>query len=109
MKGQIDINPVFTENFNRYLNKWKKENNKTDQDFAKLVGVKNRKSVHGWKTGMTLPQKATMPKIASVLGVSERDLLTNETEVLRAYARGHRDGRDEVMRRLDKFLRKESS
>ena len=88
MKPQIDINPVFTENFNKYLNKWKKENHKTDEDFANLVGLKQRKSVFDWKNGRALPQKENIPKIASVLGVSERELLTNKAVVFLNFGRG---------------------
>lgn len=70
-------NAGFADNFTLHLEQWQKENHKTQDDFAELVGVRNRESVSKWKSGVQYPSAKVMKKIEKVLGVTEEELHGN--------------------------------
>ena len=100
---RIFFGAVFTE----LLSRWKREEKKTEKDFAKRVNV-HPNMVTNWKKGLSYPQAANMVSICSELKVNdsvfnpitshERDYVTNigrkeQSRLLQMYA--DKNGLDE--------------
>ncbi len=65
-----DRNVFFSEVFTRELNRWKKETNKTQEDFAAEVGIQPN-MISRYKSGHDHPGEDTLTKICKVLSVDK--------------------------------------
>ena len=63
--------PYFSKVFTDLLEEWKKENDKTQEDFMELIGVQTVNSITHYKKGYSYPKKNTFQKICEVLDVDE--------------------------------------
>ena len=61
----------FGKMFTEYLQKWQKENHRTQKEFCAAAGV-SKNIVTAWKRGERFPRDAQMQKICEVLGVDQR-------------------------------------
>ena len=62
-------NKYFSIVFKKELDRWKKENKKTQENFAEEVGLESKNSITDYRTGKSFPKPKTLQAISEVLGV----------------------------------------
>ncbi len=66
-----DRNSYFAVVFSRELDRWKKENSKSQEDFAVDIGLKGKNMITRYKKGEAYPEPETLDRICNVLGVEK--------------------------------------
>lgn len=66
-----DRNSYFAAVFSRELDRWKKENNRSQEDFAYAIGLQGKNMITRYKQGKAYPEPETLERICSELGVDQ--------------------------------------
>ena len=64
-------NSFFAAVFSRELDRWKKENKRSQEDFAIAIGLNGKNMITRYKNGTAYPEPEKLENICSVLGVEE--------------------------------------
>ena len=64
-----DRNSYFAAVFSRELDRWKKEKNLSQEDFAIAIGLSGKNMITRYKKGKSYPDPETLESICSELGV----------------------------------------
>ena len=66
-----DRNSYFAAVFSRELDRWKKEKNLSQEDFAIAIGLSGKNMITRYKKGTAYPEPETLESICSELGVDQ--------------------------------------
>ena len=66
-----DRNSYFAAVFSKELDRWKKEKKQSQEDFANAIGLNGKNMVTRYKKGTAYPERETLDRICSVLGVDQ--------------------------------------
>lgn len=66
-----DRNSYFAAVFSKELDRWKKENKQSQEDFAIAIGLNGKNMITRYKNGTAYPEPEKLENICSVLGVEE--------------------------------------
>ena len=94
-----DRNSYFAAVFSRELERWKKENNKSQEDFAIAIGLSGKNMITRYKKGTAYPEPENLERICKVLSVEASVFYPSTFEDRLSY---DADFRDAIYRNLEK-------